>query len=1284
MLAHLTGLLTRPAVADCLAPLLETIDSDTMSHLLTNLLSNPHVPRPMIGSLLGQVYNRTENADKPLIVSGMMKHLDGASVESMVALLGGESKPPPLSQSRSQSRRGSAQLSSTPLMTPAASRQSSMQREGSGGKLSHARKQSVRGGIVLSAGDATRVGVSGAPATDLSVDELEMELEARKEHERQMISTLEDAHTRQGELEDELARERTARLEMANFREMLASGQRAEVAKVRAELAEKVKAAAASAAEHEAKYAARCEALDGEIRAARALAASALDDKAHQTAQLRRANAAVEAERKARAAESNAAVSVRERLQTQLTHAQAVGGLAASEKEATEQRLSAALADEHARHVAALQLLDKERRRLAEVMRDLAEVFRTPPIDGMEGETAERLGKLEAAIKRQDEVIGYAEQAVEVAQSAKDRAIKQAGDVASEIVTKHEKAIGLLRDEKAAAEVEASEVKQQARADVAAAAAAAEAAMESERHQMLTEMAAERNRLAEEQRQMDDLIALRVKEAVEDERRRCEAEHAAALDALGARDEQTTAEAVAGVEKSKADAIAAAVAETKRVADARLADATMLVEKQAATELLKLQSEITLAHASGESVGIDIFMGGSHGASRRGSVLRSPRGDSNQSSFSRRQSSLGAVTSPRRASSQVRRISVRLPDERASSPVSGSPKPSDGEEGWSASLEEDVEMVDVGVQAGKAMMAPALDPTMAAGDQGSFAMVKRKSFAIAGEREELPPTCTTNLGLVVFANHNVRPMTVLRCRRLATTLLQCRYIFLRDDEKAGVSAHQDFKDWVVDQILLLYGTYPLASKNLAEFATGMRKMARWRRTASGSGREPDPIMHFFWRASQLGVPPDQAVGSQDLDFFCELLGHVADKVGSDVSLNMKGSGAFWAAAGMAVELVIPMWVLLAALRKGFARTQPELHRRMAEQVQMAARRYQKALRAGDVPDVTGYRRKFIGDARQDNHELLPLEAFVKHCMDVHVKVRQAEGERMQQVYASWDVQSDSSYDAFHGMVRHASTQIEERKILELYEQSLEPLTHTVSMLRINGLVRRAKLELRPKDANGAADGAGAAATEGASPALGTPAKATPTSKLQSLFQKGLTTVHRHNLVRSLFHNQLIDARAIMVADGEVDETADDDEEEVGVPEDAEDDAELLVSDDGDENDEESDDVGGALAIDSPHRKRSVLASAVADRRISFAPDALSRRVSSLTMARPDDHLLHAEGLGGLSEPTPSALFTQRPSWEPTESPPRAVSPQPSGGAQGQALSTSNTPRKRSIVYLPSA
>ena len=62
----------------------------------------------------------------------------------------------------------------------------------------------MRGGIVLSAGDATRVGVSGAPATDLSVDELEMELEARKEHERQMISTLEDAHTRQGELEDEL------------------------------------------------------------------------------------------------------------------------------------------------------------------------------------------------------------------------------------------------------------------------------------------------------------------------------------------------------------------------------------------------------------------------------------------------------------------------------------------------------------------------------------------------------------------------------------------------------------------------------------------------------------------------------------------------------------------------------------------------------------------------------------------------------------------------------------------------------------------------------------------------------------------------------------------------------------------------------------------------------------------------------------------------------------------------------------------------------------------------
>jgi hypothetical protein len=77
-------------------------------------------------------------------------------------------------------------------------------------------------------------------------------------------------------------------------------------------------------------------------------------------------------------------------------------------------------------------------------------------------------------------------------------------------------------------------------------------------------------------------------------------------------------------------------------------------------------------------------------------------------------------------------------------------------------------------------------------------------------------------------------------------------------------------------VLLLYGTYQLASKTLHEFALGLRKNARWRRASDGSkGKEPEPLMHFFWRSSQLGVPAEQMVGADDIDFFCELLGAIS-------------------------------------------------------------------------------------------------------------------------------------------------------------------------------------------------------------------------------------------------------------------------------------------------------------------------------------------------------------------------------------------------------------------------
>ena len=58
-------------------------------------------------------------------------------------------------------------------------------------------------------------------------------------------------------------------------------------------------------------------------------------------------------------------------------------------------------------------------------------------------------------------------------------------------------------------------------------------------------------------------------------------------------------------------------------------------------------------------------------------------------------------------------------------------------------------------------------------------------------------------------------------------------------------------------------------------------------------------------ASQLGVPPNQIVGSEDIDFFCGLIGCVADKMGSDHTLNVK-PGAFWSASKATGRRTFPL------------------------------------------------------------------------------------------------------------------------------------------------------------------------------------------------------------------------------------------------------------------------------------------------------------------------------------------------------------------------------------------
>ena len=667
-------------------------------------------------------------------------------------------------------------------------------------------------------------------------------------------------------------------------------------------------------------------------------------------------------------------------------------------------------------------------------------------------------------------------------------------------------------------------------------------------------------------------VTAKVREGVDMERQRLINLHAAALDAANSQAELVRAESIAEYERLKSEAVSSALNDFSRDSEQRLSQQRTMVQNESATSLLRMQSMQSLDAAMNAAK--EPSPGPSPG-SRRGSEMGKPN---RRTSFAAEFEGPSQPTRRGSSSTNVRRTSLKEDVMESYGPGG-------------------VETCDVATQFPERRGSPVSSPpksqpeSRASSRRGSRLVQYDSPAAAPLERtgsggyvpEKLPDKCVTNLGVIKFKSKRNKAMPIMRCRRLAMTLMQCRYTVDKADDKAG-EAHQDFKTWLVDQVLMLYGTYPLASKTLHEFAYGMRKTARWRRTHEPEdGREPEPIIHFFWRASQLGVPSNQIVGSEDIDFFCELLGAVADKVGSDHTLKLR-SGAFWSAVGTACELVIPMYILLAALRRTYARSQPELYKRMSEAIQTASRRYVKMLKANKIPEIRGYHRRILGDRNAEGGHL-PLEAFLKHCMDQHAEMRIADGQRMQDIFSTWDYNGDSSYDAFYEMVRHASSTIDERKILELYEQSLDPSTHLVSMMRIDGLVHRAKIELAPfreedeeevEIERGRAESIAAEFTRSGS-IVQSPTTMSPPASLSASFkqrkslgdggpssrdpspnragapsmgdialamtdgspaaaasggdgsvakerwQHAIAIVRRHNLTRSLFHNQLLEA-----------------------------------------------------------------------------------------------------------------------------------------------------------------
>lgn len=397
-------------------------------------------------------------------------------------------------------------------------------------------------------------------------------------------------------------------------------------------------------------------------------------------------------------------------------------------------------------------------------------------------------------------------------------------------------------------------------------------------------------------------------------------------------------------------------------------------------------------------------------------------------------------------------------------------------------------------------------------------------------------------------------------------------------------------------------------------------------------------MHYFWRASQLGVPQAQWVSTEDIDFLCELLGTVAVTVGNDHTLHCR-TGAFWSQLGSPVDLVLPVYILTAALRKAFSRTRPELHRKMNDAIVAVARRYTKVAKVGQVPEIPGFRRNVLVLTDPGGH--LPLESFIKNAMDTMADYRKEEGERLQDVYNTWDEKGLSDFDAFEAMIRHVSPEHSERAILTIYNRALDPFTHNVSMVRVESDVRRAGLALKSKFEP--VETAAAAETQpddAIRAARRAPADIGALARMR--WRKTVQTVKTYNTVRTLFQTHLDEMRAFLGIRGQQAEEADVAEAE----EEAE--QELALSD----VEDLGNDTAGQAGV-------STATAALLQKMPAKARATVKNLIANSVLRAPPEGLIYAE-------PYPSGLITAPHVYSrPTTPPP--ISPTPHEGTASSSF-----------------
>lgn len=196
-----------------------------------------------------------------------------------------------------------------------------------------------------------------------------------------------------------------------------------------------------------------------------------------------------------------------------------------------------------------------------------------------------------------------------------------------------------------------------------------------------------------------------------------------------------------------------------------------------------------------------------------------------------------------------------------------------------------------------------------------------------------------------------------------------------------------------------------------EFLYGVRA-GRHRENADGVV-EPEPILHFFWRATHHGVPLEDRLPQSEFDFYLDLLVATATAVGEEHTLNTKGS-AFWNLYGSMHEIELPVFVLVNIVNNSYSTSHPELCDRLRKTVLKRAADWAKLTKGPNPPKpCPSYKPLLLGDASNDSRGFLPLERFLQTARECAAAQRARDAKVLNATFGTWITDDEGqSFDAF--------------------------------------------------------------------------------------------------------------------------------------------------------------------------------------------------------------------------------------------------------------------------------